>query len=339
VRGVLETPAAARLRLGFLGLGWIGLHRLESLTGAQAVEVAAVADPDPERLAAGARAAPEAEQGPSLAALLEAGVDAVVIATPSALHAEQAIAALEAGCAVFCQKPLGRDASESRKVVEAARAADRLLGLDLSYRHTRAGRAMAELVGSGGLGRIYAAELIFHNAYGPDKAWFHDPALAGGGCVMDLGTHLVDLALWTLGFPRVGKVEARLHHRGQRVRGRGRVCEDHATATLDLAGGTVLRLACSWGLHAGRDAVIRASFFGTEGAVEMRNLDGSFYDFEAERFQGTSRERLVAPPDDWGGRALREWADRLAAGVRFDPAAAEFVRVAEALDRIYEEAT
>jgi predicted dehydrogenase len=61
----------------------------------------------------------------------------VVIATPSALHAEQSIAALTSGAAVFCQKPLGRTADEVRQVVDAARTADRLLAVDLSYRFHR----------------------------------------------------------------------------------------------------------------------------------------------------------------------------------------------------------
>jgi predicted dehydrogenase len=334
---VLEAPPATRPRLGFLGLGWIGLSRMESLAGLRGVEIAALADPDPDRMAAAAGVAPDAAHAASLEGMLEAGVDAVVIATPSALHAPQAVAALEAGCAVFCQKPLGRSAAEAARVVDSARAADRLLGLDLSYRHTRAAQVVAERVRSGELGSIHAVDLVFHNAYGPDKAWFHDPALAGGGCVMDLGIHLVDLALWTLGFPAVERVEGQLHHRGERIRGRAGVCEDHATATLELEGGAVVRLACSWGLHAGRDAVIRAGFHGTRGAAEMRNVEGSFYDLVAERYRGTSREVLASPPDDWGGRALRAWADRLVLDPRFDEGAAEFVRVAEVLDRIYGE--
>ena len=63
---------------------------------------------------------------------------------------------------------------------DAARAADRLLGVDLCYRTTEAARRCRELVASGELGEIYAVELAFHNAYGPEKAWFYERALAGG---------------------------------------------------------------------------------------------------------------------------------------------------------------
>src|SRR5205085_415527 len=128
--------------------------------------------------------------------LCELDLDGLVIATPSASHAVQARAALERGIAVFCQKPLARTAAETASVVEAARAANRLLGVDLSYRHTEAMRHIGALARSGELGDIYAIDLVFHNAYGPDKAWFRDVKLSGGGCVIDLGTHLVDLALW-----------------------------------------------------------------------------------------------------------------------------------------------
>ena len=190
-------------RIGFLGSGWIGRHRMAAMLATGAVEAAAVCDPSPGCQAEALALAPAAKAVGSLESMLALDLDGVVIATPSALHAEQAIAALAAGKAVFCQKPLGRSATEARAVVAAARAADRLLGLDLSYRHTAAMRQIAELVRSGALGRIFAVDLTFHNAYGPDKPWFYDRALSGGGCVIDLGVHLVDLALWVLGFPEV----------------------------------------------------------------------------------------------------------------------------------------
>jgi predicted dehydrogenase len=328
------APASAP-ELGFLGVGWIGRNRMEAIDASGYGRVAAVADPGAEALASALAAAPGAHAADDLEGLLEMGVEGVVIATPSALHAEQAIRALEAGCAVFCQKPLGRTAAETRRVVDAARAADRLLAVDLSYRFTAAMRAIRERVERGELGRVYAVDLVFHNAYGPDRPWFYDPALAGGGCVMDLGVHLVDLALWTLGFPHVEHVDSRLFAGGERLRGEPERCEDYAEATLDLAGGAVVRLACSWKLPAGRDAVIGASFYGTDGAAALRNRGGSFFDFTAEHFRGTGAETLVDPPDDWGGRAAVEWARRVAAGEGFDADAGRLVEVASVLDRIY----
>jgi predicted dehydrogenase len=319
-------------RLGFLGVGWIGRSRMECIARTGLAEIAAVCDPlaAPEALAL----APGARQFPSYAAMLEADLDAVVIATPSALHAEQSIAALRRGLAVFCQKPLGRDGAEVGAVLDAARAADRLLGVDLSYRHTQGMREVKKRLDAGELGDIYAVNLVFHNAYGPDKPWFYDPALAGGGCLMDLGIHLVDLALWALGFPRIDAVTSRLLWQGKGVR-RGEACEDYAAAQLVLATGAAVQLACSWRLPAGQDCVIEASFYGTRGGATLRNVNGSFYDFEAALFRGTARDLLARPPDAWGGRAAEAWVQQLARSRSFDREASHLAVTAEALDRIY----
>ena len=306
------SAVATKPRLGFLGVGWIGRHRLDAVAAAGAADVVAVADPAVEGALDG------------LDDLLDHELDGLVIATPSALHAEQAIAALEHGIPVFCQKPLGRTAGETRAVVEAARAADRLLAVDFSYRHLEAARRLKELVEPE---RVHAADLVFHNAYGPDKPWFHDPGLSGGGCVIDLGIHLVDLALWLLDRPAVVRVDSRLHGFG--------AVEDYAVAQLDLAGGAVVRLACSWHLPLGRDAEIAAHLYQGDVGLHLRNVDGSFYDFVAERVEQRRVHTLASPPDDWGGRAIVEWARRLAETTAFDPEIEHVVQVAEVVDAIY----
>lgn len=321
-------------RLGFIGVGWIGRDRLMAIHRSGVASVAAVADASPE-----AASAVASEVGASTVTpedLLDGGVDVdgVVIATPSALHAEQAMRALAAGRAVFCQKPLGRSADECRAVVDAARRADRLLGVDLSYRNAHAVLCMRDAIASGAIGNVYAADLVFHNAYGPDKPWFLDPALSGGGCVIDLGIHLVDLALWMLDHPKVEQADGRLFARGEPLGQRSDVVEDYAVARVDLASGAVVTLACSWYLDAGRDAVIEAAFYGTSGAVVLRNVEGSFYDFRADLNRGTSREVLALPPDEWGGRAAVRWAAQLAGGTRFEEME-HVVEVARVLDRIY----
>lgn len=184
-------------------------------------------------------------------------------------------------------------------------------------------------------GGIYALDLSFHNAYGPDKPWFYDLAQSGGGCVMDLGTHLVDLALWMLDFPEVEHVASRLYARGKPLTKPAAQVEDYAVAEIEFRGGAVARIACSWRLSAGRDAVIDFAFYGTKGAAALRNVDGSFHDFVVERFHRTRREVVAGYPDPWGGRALIDWVRRLGENRRFAPAARRFVEVAAVVDRIY----
>ncbi|MDR9805700.1 Gfo/Idh/MocA family protein [Rhizobium hidalgonense] len=329
-----QTTAVKQLRLGFLGVGWIGRHRMKAILDSGLARATAVADPSAEMVQEAQALAPDARIAAGLDDLLHDELDGIVIATPSASHAAQSIQALEAGVAVFCQKPLGRTASEVRAVVDASKAADRLLGVDFSYRHSQAMQQIRQLVRSNTLGEIFAADLTFHNAYGPDKPWFYDKTSSGGGCVIDLGVHLIDLALWCLDFPPVATVSSELRAGGKRL-GENAEVEDFATATLTLAGGEVLRLTCSWRLQAGCDAVIGADFFGTEGGASFRNVDGSFYDFTATRLAGTSRETLALPPDEWGGRAAVDWARKLAQGQRFDAGCEQFVAVAAAIDEIY----
>lgn len=323
------------VRLGFLGVGWIGRHRMQAILETGCAEVVAIAEPSPEMAAQALVLAPDAKLARDLDGLIEAGIDGVVIATPSALHAAQSIHALQRGAAVFCQKPLGRTRSEVQAAVDAARMADRLLGVDLSYRCTDGMQRIREIVRSGALGEIYSVDLTFHNAYGPDKPWFYDPALSGGGCVMDLGVHLVDLALWALDFPAVTEVASQLFAAGRPLGRDPSQVEDFAHATMRLATGASVRMACSWRLQAGQDAIISAAFYGTEGGAAFRNVDGSFYEFLAERYRGTDQETLAAPPDPWGGRAAAAWARDLFSGARFDSATVRLVDVADVLDRIY----
>jgi predicted dehydrogenase len=323
------------MRLGFLGLGWIGLHRMQAVVADKMCEVVAVADPDAEARARAQQLAPGAVGLASLDELLEEQLDGAVIATPSALHAAQARALLERGVAVFCQKPLARTAQETRDMIAAARGADRLLACDFSYRYTEAMRRIRNCVAEGELGDVYAADLVFHNAYGPDKPWFRNAALAGGGCAIDLATHLVDLALWTLGFPEVERVASRLYAQGRLLPASSAEVEDFAIAQLELGTGAVVRIACSWNLAAGCDAVIEAHFHGSRGGAAMKNRNGSFYDFFAERYQGTRRTSLAEPPDDWGGRAIVAWARQLAAGARYSPAIESALRTASVMDAIY----
>jgi predicted dehydrogenase len=298
-------------------------------------EIALVSDPSDAQCAAALSDVRGAWRADSFDAMLDAGLDGLVIATPSALHADQAVRALDRGLAVFCQKPLARTAPEARRVVDAARAADRLLGVDLSYRFVNGVPQVRRLVRSGSLGRIFAVDLVFHNAYGPDKAWFYDAALSGGGCVMDLGVHLVDLALWILDGDAVDAVTSRLFAAGRPLPSDGPGVEDYAEARLDLRSGAVVRLSCSWRLHAGTDAVIEASFYGTDGGARIRNAGGSFFDFVVEQAHGTGRETLATPPDAWGGRAVVDWARRLAAGSGFESDIERAVDIARVLDRIY----
>ncbi|MGB8705460.1 MAG: Gfo/Idh/MocA family oxidoreductase [Gillisia sp.] len=325
------------LSLGFIGVGWIGRNRMEVLLKDKDIKALAIAEPSEEngvearKIAQAARITENPED-----VFSNPEVDGVVIATPSAMHAMQTIEAFHAGKAVFCQKPLGRTAQEVEEVISAAKSADKFLGVDLSYRFVEAFRTVHELIQKKEIGEIYALDLVFHNAYGPDKDWFYDISKSGGGCVMDLGIHLIDMALWCLGFPEIKDISSNLYYQGDRITGYENQVEDFASVAMTSEKDTNINLQCSWNLPAGKDAVIEARFFGKNGGAAVRNVNGSFYDFTAEKYNGTQTETLVQPPDDWGGRAGVKWAEALKEGKGFDEKSAdEFLQTAKVIDRIY----
>lgn len=327
----------SRLRLGFVGLGWIGAMRLEAVAGTGRAEIAALCDAMSGRLESTMREHPKASCFASYDELLERagdlGLSGLVIATPNALHAPQTLAALDAGLAVFCQKPLAVHAREARAMVAAARAADRLLGVDYSYRFTQGAQRLRRRLERGELGRVFSLDTVFHNADGPDKPWCFDRRLSGGGALIDLGVHLIDLAFWLLGDPAVRDVRGTVFRGGVPLRETD--VDDAASVRIELEDGAVLTLAVSWNAHAGAGCIIKVTLLGSQGGAEFRNIDGSFYDFELARLAGRSTEIETRESRDWLGKAIVDWVDRLAAANRYDPEIERSIRVSEVVDAVY----
>lgn len=325
------------LSLGFIGLGWIGKNRMEVLLNKGKISSVTIAEPCKQNAEEALKVAEGAVLAESPEEIYEDNdIDGVVIATPSALHAAQSLQALKSGKAVFCQKPLGRTAAEVEELIKASQEVDKLLSVDLSYRYTKAFQAVYDTITKGHIGKVYAVELVFHNAYGPDKEWFYDINQSGGGCVMDLGTHLIDMALCCLGYPEINELKSYLFSKGVKLEPNENTVEDFAKITMLTDKESAITLECSWHASAGKDAVIRAVFYGTEGGVAFKNKNGSFYDFEAEKYKGTFKEILENAPDDWSGRAGLVWSEKIINSVGYDDlTATEYLKTAQIIDRIY----
>ena len=323
-----------KLKLAFVGVGWIGKNRMDAIINSNLADVKAIADLSDDNIKMAQKGVSEVFTCSDIEDLFHLDLDGVVIATPSALHAEQTIKALENDLSVFCQKPLGRTREEAELIINTAKNKNKLLGVDFSYRHTCYNKIF-DLVKNGDLGKIYSFELVFHNAYGPDKSWFYNPELSGGGALIDLGVHLVDLALWTLDYPSINNVCSKLYKDGNLLTGIDQQVEDYAVALLDTDQGASIEIACSWNLPAGKEADIQVNIYGTQGGAAFRNLNGSFYDFEALKFNGTQTEVLFSGKDEWGGRAAVEWSRKLAEKNEYDPEIESTLKVAGLIDRIY----
>jgi predicted dehydrogenase len=210
-----------------------------------------------------------------------------------------------------------------------------LLKVDYCYRHVKGMAALRDRIRHGELGELLAADLTFHNAYGPSKAWCFDASLAGGGCVTDLGTHLIDLLLWLLEYPVASVNSCHLFAQGRRITSSLQGIEDFAVAELCIGDAAPARLACSWNFHAGRDAIIEVYLHGSKAGAVWRNVNGSFYDFEVAILHGAKQELLGTYPDEWGARALTAWIDDLHAGKGFDTEAAGLIQGAQLIDACY----
>ena len=205
--------------------------------------------------------APEAVAASSLEALLDVELDGLVIATPSALHAMQATAALERGsrCSARNRWP----ARLARRLPSSLGARRRPTAAASTSRTDTRARcvAFASSSASGDLGEIYAVDLVFHNAYGPDKAWFRDPR-AVRRRLRHRSRHpsrrpcAVDARL-SARRASCRAVSTRKDGRWRRPLPWSKITPSH-NSTLDT--GAVVRLACSWNLAAGCDAVIEATF-------------------------------------------------------------------------------
>ena len=209
------------------------------------------------------------------------------------------------------------------------------MAVDYSYRFTKGIGAVKELIEKGQLGKIYAVEAVFHNAYGPDKTWFYDPDLSGGGCLIDLGSHLLDLMLFLFHAPSMEVRYANLLSKGKSIINPWETVEDFAEAHLNTSTGISIRLACSWKSSVGKDADISLRVLGTEGGVCFHNVNGSFYDFQTDLYHQNSAETIVVPPDDWGGRAIQYWARQLAKKNTFDISNYELIKTAALMEDIY----
>lgn len=328
-----KTINDTRPDIAFVGTGWIGLHRMKVLADSGLCNLVAILEPDYANARRALELAPAAILIQDMDDLLDTYPDGIVIATPSALHVSQCIMALERGIAVFCQKPLGRTADETREVISAAYVANRLLDVDLSYRYTDGMQKIYAMRKD--LGHIFAIDLVFNNAYGPDKPWYKNPKLSGGGCLVDLGVHMIDLALWMLDFPEVTSVSSTLVSKGNMIEYDNEIVEDYVAGQFETADGTVVRFVCSWNLPTGQEAEIKASFYGQEASALFYNVNNSFFDFETAVCHGTSREIICKPPDMWGGRALIKWANDLKEGRHFRESTFMYYNTAEVIDRIY----
>ncbi len=191
-------------RLGIIGAGSIARFHAEAAARA-GLEVAVVCDLDRTRAEDLAAGYPGAEVTTSLDELLsKEEVPAVVVAVPNHLHKEHAIAAVRAGKDVLLEKPMATTVAECRAIIDAVEQTDRLVQMGFVCRGSPASVAAREVIEAGRLGEFYHAKASLYRRRGiPGLGrWFTTRSKSGGGVLVDLGVHLIDLVMHLGGSPR-----------------------------------------------------------------------------------------------------------------------------------------
>lgn len=352
-----SRPAAAGSpRLGLVGAGGIGEVHADAARRA-GWAVAAIVDTDAARAEALATKHPDCRVVAELADLLaDRSLDAIAIATPNATHRPIAEAALAAGFHVLLEKPAGMNAEECDLLEAAERSSGRLLQIGLVCRSTPVAHAVRSIVASGRLGTIYQARASLHRRRGIPGlgGWFTNRALSGGGPLIDLGVHVIDLVLHVLGQPKALRASGATYaHFGRDIEryvhlemwggpprpGGVFDVEDHASALVRFEGGMTFEVDVAWAANLPEDSV-------RDGIVLLGDRGGLFFEPLGREVKIATEEdghlvdvQPLLSPEDAGQAAWRRQYEAFAAAIRGEgrvaATVAECRRTQAIIDAIY----
>lgn len=339
------APAAdeRRLRIGVIGLG-IGRMHIEGWRRHPAVEVVAIADTDAARLdTVGEQFGIVARYTDAERMLAVEDLDVVSVCTPNKFHKPLTIAAFAAGCHVLCEKPMAMNADEGREMLAAARRAGKRLMINFSYRFSAQSRALKGQVDAGLFGDFYFGRSVWHRRRGLPGfgGWFGTKALAGGGPLIDLGVHRLDLALWLMGYPKpvwvMGSTYDPIARELAEKSGKRFDVEDLAAALIRFDNGATLVLEASWAANIGEAELMETRLLGTRAGLLQHNLDEG-YRFDAHVFteqNGAQFDLHLHPPTGDAPSAMHDFAAAILDERPHPASGEEGLIVMEILDAIY----
>lgn len=276
-----------KLRMGVVGLG-MGRGHLMGYRTHPCAEVAAICDVNTDRLDAAAKEFGISQTYTDAVRMFrEADLDGVSIATPNKFHAPLTIAALEAGLHVLCEKPMAMNARQAQQMNAAALKARRNLMINFSYRFSEMSFALKQQVDAGVVGDIYFGRTVWHRRRGIPGfgGWFTTKDLSGGGPLIDLGVHRLDLALWLMGYPDPVAVSGSAYNVIAKDKARREkktyTVEDLACGIVKFDNGATLIIEASWALNIKENEYMVTLLCGTKGGLVQRNTGGT-YSFVAE---------------------------------------------------------
>ena len=270
------------VRVGIIGAGAIArdVHIPGYLKKGSKVEIVAIADVALERAEEVAKtfAIPHAF-GSYEEMLKEVELDAVSVCVPNKFHAEATIVALEAGCHVLCEKPPAMTVEEAESMVKAANDSGKFLTYGFHYRFTPEVEIAKKFIDADELGDIYSARVHAIRRRGiPGWGVFTNKELQGGGPLIDIGVHMLDTALYLMGYPEPEVVLGKTHQKIGTKKGVGLLgdwdyenytVEDMAVGMVTFKNGATLTLEAAFAANVEKDETMQVSLMGDQGGADI----------------------------------------------------------------------
>ncbi|GIV79321.1 MAG: oxidoreductase [Litorilinea sp.] len=339
---------AGTLKVGVIGVGGIARTHMPGWAASEHAEVIAGSDINAAVLEEWGKLHGVSRLSTDPADIFnDPDIDIVDICTPNRYHAPLAIAALNAGKHVICEKPLAPTPQEIRQMIEARDRAGKLLMTAQHFRFKGISQAMKREIETGVLGDIYHARgwMLRRNGFIPSPSFILQQHSGGGPCI-DIGVHILDLTLWLMGNPKpvavTGVARAPLaHHEGAFAAWTGTPIppefdvEDYAAAFVRFENGATLVLEVSWLLHhdiEGED--MQMWLYGTEGGCHWPKGEFLSTNYQTRQFYNRT---LKLTRDTMEPHALEcvEFARAVATGAPSPVPAEQSLQVMAILDGIY----
>ncbi len=282
-----------KTRVAVIGLGSVAqLVHLPNLLKINSAQITAVSEINKSRLHSVADKFQVTKRYTDYKELLKNDdSNAVIISTPTNLHKQMAIDALNAGKDVLVEKPLARTRSEGEEIIEAAKKNNKKLMVGMNMRYRPDSMLIRTLIDAGEIGKPCYIKCGWIRKQSSNEKWFNRREEAGGGVILDLGIHLVDLALWLADYPRAISVSTKnFYHQSKNL-------EDTSISFIRCDNSVLISLEASWVLAEGKDNFY-TTIYGTKGSIganpfklikmlesEQIDLGTSILDTPAEAFK------------------------------------------------------
>lgn len=232
--------------------------------------------------------------------IADAEIDAVYIATPVFLHAEQTISAAEAGKHVLCEKPMALTVAECDEMIAACRANNVNLGVAYYRRFYPAVERVKEIIASGEIGSVTLAQINCFEAFNPSpdhpRRWFVEKDKSGGGPMMDFGCHRLEMFANLFG--KVSRIESLVSNDAL-----GREVEDTAAALMQFESGTCAAVTVT---HAAAESQDTLYIFGTLGSIHVPALNSGEMTI---RIGGDVRQESHPPASNFHEPLIRQFGE------------------------------